>query len=373
MAYPRRILLTGAAGSIGGQVMAELLARPDTIVSCVVRAQDSAAARARVQTRLAATGVSPDALRGRLVAVAGDLLLPRFGLPAAGYDGLAESVESIVHCAAHVDLAASYDQARGTNLVATVSIMDFARRSGSLSGRIPEIHHVSTLGTVLEAAGTDGTAVDERAVAGPDRCGPSGYARTKAEAEQALRAGEASEGIPVTIHRPGVVTADSRDGRPIVKDVLTPFLWAVAALGKYPKGFPALAVERIDVLAGALVALMGPESAGRTFHLIHPEPVPVEAFVAGLARQTGRLLQPVAPDDWHALLLKDAGAGSEPLRAMGSALPYLLADGGWRTGPGWRADATWEALAAQGIRPLPFDEPYFDRLAARFARRTGPR
>ena len=95
----RGILLTGATGFIGGDLLGRLLARdPEATVYCLTRARDAGQLEARCRTLLAWVGIGePD--RDRVVAVVGDVVHEDLGLGDA-YERLAGQVDEIYHVAA---------------------------------------------------------------------------------------------------------------------------------------------------------------------------------------------------------------------------------------------------------------------------------
>jgi thioester reductase-like protein len=87
------LLLTGATGFVGQELLGRLLERGDRHVHALVRADDDRAAAARL----------PD--HERLSAWAADIERPRLGLEAVRADALAERVSTVIHCAASVSFS----------------------------------------------------------------------------------------------------------------------------------------------------------------------------------------------------------------------------------------------------------------------------
>ena len=98
-----RIALTGATGSLGAHVLAQLVERPDVeAVHCLVRAKSNSDAIQRVQKSLIDRKVyhllSLPARR-KISAVATDLSDSRLGLDDATYTGVASNLTGVIHCA----------------------------------------------------------------------------------------------------------------------------------------------------------------------------------------------------------------------------------------------------------------------------------
>jgi probable F420-dependent oxidoreductase len=356
------ILLTGATGSLGGQLCAELLTATPASIHCLVRAADRDAAGARLTARLTALGDRAPASGLRLTAVPADLTASRLGLAAREYDALAKTVTTIVHCAASVDLVASYDELAPVNVGSTQNLIALARRRHELTGRSPAFHYVSTLGVFLDARRTGRGDIDENEDVSEATSGPLGYPRSKAVAELALR----QSGLPVTVYRPAVVTGDSRSGRTSSSDLLTPLLWACVALGAVPGNAETeIPAERVDVVARSIAALItAPEQAGRAYHLIHPQAVRFADLFAALSR-AGYTLEPVPVAEWWRRVEKEAGHPAvRPMALMNEAGRFLLCFDQDHTLPRFRSDITWQALDQRGIRPEPLDAPFLDRLVS---------
>src|SRR5699024_10455774 len=123
---PMAIVLTGATGFLGGELLVRLLEHSDHEVIALVRARDDEAAAARLDATLAVLlppGAVPD---GRVRAVAAHLDRPGLGLPDADRDALAADAQAIVHCAASVSFTLPLDEARTINVGGTRAMLDLA-------------------------------------------------------------------------------------------------------------------------------------------------------------------------------------------------------------------------------------------------------
>ncbi|WAL93212.1 TIGR03617 family F420-dependent LLM class oxidoreductase [Streptomyces sp. Je 1-369] len=364
---PRTVLLTGATGSLGGHLCAELLTATTATVLCLVRAADPEAARARLEARLSALDEPPARAVHRLSALPGDLQRSGFGLPGDVFDALAESVDTVVHSAASINLVADYEELAPVNLGALRHLLTLARRRQELTGRPPVFHHVSTLGTLLAARRQGLAEVDENTPVTELTSGPFGYPRTKAACEGELRRAAAEFGLPVHIYRPAVVTGHSRTGRTApAADLLVPLMRAAVALGAAPTTASATPAERVDVVARALVALVNRADApsGRAYHLVQPDPLPLTDLFGAL-RRAGHRLDPLPPALWWQRVEDHAGDPDvQPMAALRDVGRYLLALGEEHVFPSVRADATWKALTETGVTAPPLDAAYLDRLVA---------
>ncbi|MDO0938935.1 thioester reductase domain-containing protein [Streptomyces sp. DG2A-72] len=350
----RAVLLTGVTGSLGGHLCAELLDRTSATAHCLVRGNAH-----RLRDWLAEAGIEGGE---RAVPVAGDIGRPLLGLGPRAYDALAESVDEVLHCAAHVNLAAGYEQLAPVNVGGTRNIIAFAERAARLQGHRVPVRYVSTLGTLSTARDAGLSEVDERTRATPQTAGQLGYPLSKMVAERELFAA-AARGLPLTVFRPGVVTGHSLTGRTSASDLMVPMMRAWAALGCVPEGADVLPVDAVDVVAHSIVALsLQPHAAGSIYHLIHPTPLPL-TDVFDAMRRAGYQLEAVTADQWWEQMDNHA---DDPevlaLAAMRELSSYTLIQGPQSRVPRIRSDLTWKALADAGGGRPPLDGPYLDRL-----------
>lgn len=127
---PEHVFVTGATGWVGIHVVAELLAQTSALVTCLVRAKDTGAARERLFAALSSHRIELQAgWEHRLRVVAGDLDEPRLGLNSVGWVELAESVDSIYHLGASLNVMADYASLRKTNVQSSLAILQLATES----------------------------------------------------------------------------------------------------------------------------------------------------------------------------------------------------------------------------------------------------
>ena len=217
------ILLTGATGFVGMELLARYLERGDREIVALVRAPTDDAARARMDAVLANLFGARRArgYAGRVRAVAAELTATRMGLSERRYAELAGKVSAIVHSAASVSFSQPLDQARAINREGTRRLLEFAghaRRDGGLE----RYAHVST----AYVAGTHRGRFCERDLDVGQQFRNS-YEQSKFEAEQLVR--NQAE-VPFTILRPSIVVGDRQqrlDGR-----VQRPLLAAAGVLAR---------------------------------------------------------------------------------------------------------------------------------------------
>ncbi|WP_437779849.1 thioester reductase domain-containing protein [Sorangium sp. So ce1097] len=353
-ARARVALLTGANGFLGRFLALELLRRlPEGgRLYCVVRSPDDALAFARLRASYASDPAllgNFDALsdRGRLVALAGDLMKPRLGLDDDLYAHLCSEVDCVVHNGALVNHALSYPQLFEPNVLGTVEAIRFA-----LAHRVKSMSYVSTIGAVsgLDRRGPIREDEDVRAL-WPER--PldggyaAGYATSKWASEVLLRDARDTLGLPVNVFRPGGIMAHRLyRGQINAPDFFTRLLYGIVHTALAPRSFyqdarPDRAGHYdglpVDVVARSIAAVAThherpPADAGEgahhaTYHVVNPhwdDGISLDVIVAWV-RSAGYRVERV--DDyaaWYAAFRDRLMQLGEPQRHA-SPLPILHA------------------------------------------------
>jgi thioester reductase-like protein len=257
------LLLTGATGFVGMELLARYLERGERDVVALVRAPDDESACARLDGVLANLFGTRAAARGaRVRALAGEVTSPALGLDPDRHRALAAEVTTIVHAAASVSFTLPIEEARAINLEGTRRMLDLAglaRREGGLE----RYAHVST----AYVAGTHSGRFCEADLDVGQRFRNS-YEQSKFEAERLVR--EHPE-IPFTILRPSIVVGDRRSGWTAAFNVL---YWPLRAFARglftAVPAVPSAPVDvvSIDYVADAIYELCeSPGGIGETYHL----------------------------------------------------------------------------------------------------------
>jgi long-chain acyl-CoA synthetase len=321
MPLERAILLTGATGFVGMELLGRYLERGDRHIITPVRAADDAAAADRIQRTLRGLfGARAGRYRRRVLPIAADLTAPGLGLSAAHRERIAAGVDQIVHTAASVSFALPLAQAREINVEGTQRVLELAERAHERGG-LTRYAHVST----AYVSGTHCGRFHEcdHDVGQEFR---NTYEQSKFEAERLVRS---KKDLPSTILRPSIVVGDRRSGWTSAFNVL---YWPLRAFarGLYP-AVPAvptapLDVVSIDYVADAIHALCeGDGGVGETYHLAAG---PLASNVAELAELAGRyfkrppprVLDPAAFADYASTVSSTQGTA---LREGALYFPYL--------------------------------------------------
>jgi long-chain acyl-CoA synthetase len=331
------VLVTGATGFLGQELLARFLERDDRHVHALVRAPDDEAAAARLVDH------------PRLSAVAGDIEQPGLGLDERRADELAERVTTVVHCAASVSFSLGLEESRAVNVVGSRRMVELAHRCAERGDGLSRLAYVST----AYVAGTHAGEFSEDSLdVGQSFRNP--YERSKFEAERLVR--KRAEGLPLQVMRPSIVVGDSRDGWTSSFNVLYGPLRAFAR-GAIP-AIPARRRSPVDVVPVDYVAdsihELASEGPDGTFHLVAGRnATSVGRLIELTARRMGRRPPPVFPPRVyrrlvHPLLLKRLRRSrAEGLRRLEVYFPYF---------------SMRVRFADRRHPPAPPVESYFDRL-----------
>lgn len=336
-----RILLTGATGFLGMELLVRLVHQTDREIVALIRASDDEAAATRLDGVLATVFAPGDRpAPGRVTAVAADLEQPGLGLDPAAAATLVADVETVVHCAASVSFALPLDEARRINVQGTAGMLALAAQAPGLQ----QFVHVSTAYVAGERAGR---ALEHEGDVG--QAPRNTYEQTKLEAEALVTA----SGLPAAILRPSIVVGDRRTGwTPAFNVIYWPLqgfarglLTSVAA---DPDG--RVDVVPVDAVADALLTLSERRGERGTFHVVAGDDAPTCAALSDMAASAfGKQSPPFV------------ALGHDPAAddAAGVFLPYF------------RVRSIFDPGAGAALHPpIPPLEEYFDHLMdyARMAR-----
>ena len=354
------LLLTGATGFVGMELLARALERSEQPVRVLVRASSDEEAQCRIDGVLRSLVPEPPP-PGRVVALAGDLEAPGVGLSEPATAQLADEVTTVVHCAASVSFALPLPESRAVNVDGTRRKLELARVCASAGDGLDRFAYVSTAYVSGRHRGVFGPADLDR---GQRFRNP--YECSKQEAEALVR--RAGEHLPVQVFRPSIVVGDRRTGWTNSFNVIYQPLRAFSR-GMYsvlPGRLDApVDVVPVDYVADAIWTLTRqPFSSPETHLLVSGEQAATVGELAELAsgyfgRPAPRVVDPVVFRLAIAPRIRRRGGSlaRAVLEHSSVYFPYFQVET-------WFDDsATRDALRPHGVRAAPLCA-YFNRLAA---------
>ena len=356
---PETVLLTGATGFVGRELLWRLARRPADRVICLLRAKGDVNADARLVRVL--DNARPEPLtadqKSRVTAVHGDLTAEDLGLSPRQRDELSSTVSRVIHDAATVDWATPLAAARQINVEGTRRVIELAKLAQT-RGVLRRFDYISTCHVCGRRRGN----IAEESL--DDRDGFfNNYEQSKFEAERLVRA----SGLPFSTFRLSSVVGDSRTGYSSTFKVM---YWPLKMLSRgMAWAVPADRSGRVDIVpvdyaCDALEILSAePSQRGKTFHLAAgPEYSSTIGELLNLGVQSFRVRPPIlVPPSLFLrtvrpfLYLVTWGKRREMLRKGRVYMPYFSFAAAFDT------SQVRAVLANRGLYPPPVED-YFQNL-----------
>ncbi|KAL4874539.1 hypothetical protein BJY04DRAFT_224919 [Aspergillus karnatakaensis] len=247
-----RILLTGATGFLGSEILRQLLANwPSTCtVVALVRARDQDHAMDRVVSAAKAAQWWQEEYRSRVIVWVGDLAAPRLGLNQSQWsaieghgrsDSVERRIDAIIHNGALVHWGADYHRLSAVNVSSVVSLLAALTHSPTP----PTFTFVSGGHVQLDDDEDEPTTDEEMAAI---LAQSTGYGQSKFVADLVVkRFAERYSTSAVSIVKPGLIIGTAESGVSNTDD----FFWRVVATAVEIGGFNSQEPENIILLAGA--------------------------------------------------------------------------------------------------------------------------
>ena len=325
------ILLTGATGHLGQQLLFELLAARQP-VAVLVRGSHRATPRERIEELVASFERQNGRLLSRPVVIPGNLQHADLGITADWREWIGQHCDAVLHSAACVVFDRHTQPNRDVflnNVEGTRRLLDLCREA-----RIRQFHYVSS----AYSCGVRDEAV-------PEERHPEGltfrndYEESKHAAERLVR--DCAWIDPPTIYRPSIIVGDLQTGRVqgeptvygalYVMSILPREVWetrsfcgTVGLTGRETKN-----LVPVDWVARVMVRILGqPALHGQTYHLTNPQPATVLEIEQGFLQAIrARADAPAVADD----LVPSPDAPEMGERFATVYQPYFVQDPTFRT------------------------------------------
>lgn len=275
-----RVLVTGAAGLIGGEVSRRLVWNGHRVTALVHRNPE---VRGNDGEAVAVHGT-----------VRGDLTLASLGWSETEHGAVAREQDLIIHCAATTRFDLSDAEYRAVNVEGVGRVIALARAGGAA------LLHVGT----AYVCGMRNERVDEDDPL-PATAFANGYEASKAAGEALI----AKSGVRNAIVRPSIVVGEHATGAIRQFDAIyAAFKLIAAGRVRHMAASPDATLDfvPIDHVAAGIVAVAErmAEADGGRFHLVSGQPIPVQAFAAAIgAHPQFHAPTLVAPDRFDAASL----------------------------------------------------------------------
>lgn len=280
----RNALVTGYPGSISRRLVKKLLTADDELkVSLLVEASREAQAQAEVD-KLSEQITNDLNLPERVRIFAGDVTSMDVGLSGPEFRALTTEVTEVYHLAAAHSLSVERRIADQVNVQGTANVLALARAMQ----RLERFVHFSS---AYVSGNRQGVIMEDELEEGQGF--RSAYEATKYQAEVLVR--RAAERLPVTIVRPAGVLGDSRTGETDRYDSVYAMLALLVAspvaipLPLPGDGHAPLNLVPVDFVVDAIHVLVNrPETIGKTFHVVDPNPLSARRVYEAIAKKSGK-------------------------------------------------------------------------------------
>jgi amino acid adenylation domain-containing protein/thioester reductase-like protein len=297
-AEPENIFITGVTGFLGAFLLRELLAQTPAQIHCLVRANSIRAGKDKIDNNLRKYLLWDEALASRIVPILGDLAQPLLGVTEEHFNELANKIDVIYHNGASINLIYPYSALRTANVLGTQELLKLAT-----SKRVKPVHFISTLDVFQNSRAFSSAPIKE-----DDELNPAeaihfdGYTKSKWVSEQMIHIAQ-SRGLPASIYRPAMITGHSKTGAANVNDLMNRLIKGFVQLGSAPSFDMVVNVAPVDYFSvGAVYLSRQPESIGKAFNFINPQPVSMRRFVE-VINECGYPVRQVSHQEWEDLLI----------------------------------------------------------------------
>ncbi|KAL4928912.1 male sterility protein-domain-containing protein [Aspergillus undulatus] len=297
-----RVFLTGATGFVGAFLLKELLSHPQVKkVACLVRAQDENCALLRIRRVLDRYGLSISTEQEALIVpLPGDVVHDHLGLSHGQYQHWANWTSVIFHLAAHVNYLQPYSSHHAVNVLGTLNMLRFSQE-----GKSKPLHYTSSIsayGPTELVNSTKHIPEDERPQGHQAALEyDTGYAQSQFTAEM-IAWNAIDQGLPVTIHRLGVVLGHSSSGTTNLNDFISLLVRTCLRSGVYPS-LPGHSEEfvPVDFVVSSMLRISSHrENSGTAYNILHPGTGRMRhlSLFQLIKQQSGRPLIEKPYDEW---------------------------------------------------------------------------
>jgi len=266
------VLLTGATGHVGCNILEQLLHETTYNIYLPIRAKSYTEAYARIKHRFNYYfDLDLDNYRNRIIVLVSDLEQSDLGLDKKDYQELITKVDSIIHSAALVKHYGTYEEAYQANVQTTINLLELARLTAN-----KDFHYISTLGVLVQSGYIPNCSYyafheDDDAGIIVDR--DNIYAKTKYEGELVVDKYR-TYGITGNIYRLGNVAMHSitaRHQENIADNAFFIQLQTMVKLGILCHEIAITEISPVDLTAKAIVKLFEQVNcSNQTHHISNP-------------------------------------------------------------------------------------------------------
>lgn len=250
----RRVLLTGASGFVGANLLWTLLRHTTANVVCLVRSGTAEQGASKVKAALAQQGLHHADFDQRVEILPADLEVDDLGLSADSRIYLQNEIQAIFHNGAITSVMRDYDSLKRANVQSCKALLHIC------APRNIPLHFISTI-----AVGQGLAQLPEQPVPYHSALA-DGYQQSKWAAERICVEAQ-QRGFQVNVYRLPRVVGSLATGFVNSKDLMWNILRASANVGAYPAIAVAEPWVPVDGISQAIVSAARQDSSGQFFNL----------------------------------------------------------------------------------------------------------
>lgn len=297
MAEARTLLITGVTGTLGKEMIKELILTTEDKLYVLVRRKGRHSHWDRMRKILAAANLERY-LGTRIQVLDGDVTLPQLGISDENLSVLRSEVTEFFHVAALTALNGSQEDCARINTGGAKNAVDLAWDLYK-NGKMKRFFYFST----AYVAGSRQTYRSFEDALPENPAHANFYESSKYQAEKNVREAMKS-GLPLTIFRPSIVVGDSRTGEVSEFNVIYPFmkLFAHGILTVLPtrleNSFNIVPIDFVIKSSMAIARQAG--SVGKTFHLVTQNPPMIGTLLKVKTEEYPQLahVEVISPDEF---------------------------------------------------------------------------
>ena len=262
------VVVTGATGSLGAHIVAQLAVRNDiTEIYCLVRASSQQSAKRRTVHSLRERAIYhtlPVAARRKIRHYPSDFSQPRLGLDDGAYDELSSKIVALMHCAWSVNFNKNLSSFEKDCIAGARHLMLLC-----LSARQPTPASFNFCSSVSTTARLSEHV--PATVPGFEAAQGMGYAQSKLVTEHLVSKAATDTGMRARVLRVGQITADTQHGIWNDTEAIPLMMQAATSFGALPTLNETARWLPVDTVATTFVDISLSASDAIVFNLVNPQ------------------------------------------------------------------------------------------------------
>ncbi|RDW62389.1 hypothetical protein BP6252_11822 [Coleophoma cylindrospora] len=262
------LVVTGATGSLGAHVVAQLVVRPDIKkVYCLVRASSVTNARTRIIRSMRDRFVYhylPLEARQKIVALPSNFAQNDLGLDLEVYNEIATNITGLIHCAWSVNFNLGLGSFEADCIAGAHNLLALC-----LKAKRPEPATYNFCSSVSAVAATKGGFVKEALPETLDCAQGMGYAQSKLVTENICVQAAQSYGVKTRVLRVGQVVADTAHGIWNATEAIPLMLQAGLTIGAIPRLDENPLWLPVDIVASAVTEISLADAGAAVLNVVN--------------------------------------------------------------------------------------------------------